>query len=163
MADAQEVTISIDDDDGHTSTMSIRIPSDTANADAVAFAADMAALVDEVVDGVITRIGLSQTVTLPGGLKSAVLAQAKRERGATFIYSSAEGHDFRHRLPTFKATLIDAGGNTVDQGDTDVQALRDAMINGITPVATLVEPSEHRDEDIVALSSAVETFTSSRG
>lgn len=160
---AQEVVISIEDDDGHTSTMSIRIPNATANADSVAFAADMATLVDAVIDGVITRIGLSQTVTLPGGLKSAVLAQAKRERGATFIYTSNAGFLFRHRLPTFKASLINAGGNTVDLTDGDVDALVDAMTDGITPVATLVEPSEHRDDDLVAISSAVETFNSSRG
>lgn len=163
MPEATEIVYSIQDDDGHQSTMSVRVPSTTLHSDVVAFADDVATLIDAVIDGFITRIGISTNVALPGGLKTAALLQAKVEQGATFIYTSAAGFLFRHRIPTFKYTLIDIGGNTVDQADPAVSPLIAAMENGLTPVATLVEPCEHRDDDLTDISTAVQTYTKTRG
>ncbi len=162
MAFATEVVFSLKDADGHQSTTSIRIPSGTDHADALAFASDVATLLDKVIDGVITRVGISSIVTLPGGLKSAVLDNADVEVGATLIYDAVGGFLFRHRIPTWKKSLINVGGNTIKQGDGDVDAFVAMMKDGITPIATLVQPSEHREADITELSSGVQTFTKTR-
>lgn len=159
---AKEVVFSIVDDDGHPSSVSVRIPSDTAAADATAFASDVATLLDAVIDGVITRIGISETVTPPGGLKTAALANCDVEVGATLFYAAAGGFVFRHRIPTWKISLIVDDGSVIDQSDGDVQAFRDMMVNGITPVATLVQPAEWRDADITAFNVGSQTFTKTR-
>ena len=159
---ATEVVFSLKDADGHASTTSVRIPSGTAHADALAFGADVATLLDKVVDGVITRVGISSIVTLPGGLKSAVLDNADVEVGATLIYDAVGGLLFRHRIPTWRKSLIVDGGNTIKIGDGDVDAWIAMMKVGITPVATLVQPSEWREADITELSSGVQTFTKTR-
>ena len=162
MAVGTEVVFSIVDADGHASTTSIRIPSATAQADAVAFASDVATLLDAVIDGVITRVGISTNVTLPGGLKSAVLDNADVEVGATIIYDAVGGFKFQHRLATWRKSMIVDTGNTIKIGDAAVDAWIAMMEDGITPVATLVQPSEWRDADIVALSSGTQTFTKTR-
>jgi len=162
MAVAKEVVFSIQDDDGHTSQVSVRIPSGTAAADATAFASDVATLLDAVIDGVITRAGISETVTLPGGLKVAALDTCDVEVGATLFYLAAGGFVFRHRLPTWKRSLIVVDGSDILVGDTDVDAWLAMMTAGITPVATLVQPSEWRDGDITAFSTGSQTFTKTR-
>lgn len=158
-----EVVYTIQDEKAEQSTMSVRLPSATAFADADAFASDFATLLDAVIDGFITRIGMSFTVTPPGGLKVAAAAGVDVEAGATFIYNSALGFKFRHRIPTFKQSLIAAGSGDVNQADAGVTALINAMEDGLTPVVTLVQPSEHRDDDLAAISSARQTFTRTRG
>lgn len=162
MAIAREVVFSLVDADGHSSTTSVRIPSDTDMDDAIAFASDAATLLDAVIDGVITRVGISTNVTLPGGLKSAVTDNADVEVGATIIYGAGAPLTFKHRIATWRKDKIVDTGNTIKIGDGAVDAWIDMMVNGITPVATLVQPSEWRDQDILALSSGVQTFTKTR-
>lgn len=159
---ALEIVYSIVDADGHPSTTSVRIPSDTAMADAVAFADDVATLLDKIIDGVITRAGISTTVTLPGGLKAAALDNCDVEVGATLFYSAGGVLRFQHRIPTFKKTLIVAGGSSINETDPDVAAFIAMMKDGLTPVATLVQPSEWRDTDIVAFTTGNQTFTKTR-
>lgn len=162
MAIAKEVVFSIQDDDGHMSQTSVRVPSDTLAADATAFADDVATLLDAVIDGVITRIGISEIVALPGGLKTAALDSCDVEVGASLFYNAAGGLVFRHRIPTWKRSLIVTDGSDILIGDTDVDAFIAMMVSGITPIATLVEPSEWRDADITAFSVGSQTFTKTR-
>jgi len=162
MATAKEVVISIQDADGHASQTSVRIPSATLAADATAFASDIATLCDAVIDGVITRVGISETVTLPGGLKAAVLDNADVEVGATIFYNAVGGFTFRHRLPTWRKDKLITDGSGILIGNADVDAWIAMMVSGITPVATLVQPSEWRDADITSLIKGSQTFTKTR-
>lgn len=158
-----EGVYTLKDEKGDTSTMSVRLPAATLFADAEAFLSDFASLLDLTIDGVVTRIGMSFNVLLPGGLKVAALNQVDVERGATFIYQSAGGFLFRHRIATFKNSLIGAGSADVNLADADVINLVSAMNNGLTPIATLVQPSEHRGDDLAAINSARQTFIRTRG
>jgi len=162
MAFAKVVVFTIQDDDGHKSQTTVDIPSDTLAADATAFASDVATLLDAVIDGVILRIGISETVAAPGGLKTAALDSCDVEVGATLFYNADLGTAFHHRIPTWKRSLIVDDGSDIKTGDTDVDAWTAMMVSGITPAATLVEPSEHRDEDINAFSTGAQTFTKTR-
>ncbi len=162
MPQAKEVIYTITDDDGHVSQTSVRIPSDTAAADATAFASDVATLLDEVIDGVISRIGISEVVTPPGGRKTAALASCDVEVGATLFYAAVGNFVFRHRIPTWKISMIVTDGSVIDQAQQAVIDWRDMMINGITPVATLVQPCEWRDADITAFNVGSQTFTKTR-
>jgi len=162
MATAKEVVISLKDADGHVSQTSVRIPSATLAADATAFASDIATLLDAVIDGIITRVGISETVTLPGGLKAAVLDNADVELGATLFYDAVGGFVFRHRIPTWRKDKFVANSAAILVGNADVDAWIAMMVSGITPVATLVQPSEWRDADITAFNVGTKTFTKTR-
>ena len=118
------------------SQTSVRVPNATDAADATAFADDIATLLDQVIDGVITRIGISETVTLPGGLKTAALDNCDVELGATLFYSAVGGLVFRHRIPTWKKALIVVDGSSILVGDTDVDAWIAMMEDGLNKVAS---------------------------
>lgn len=162
MAEAIEVTYTIVDEKKDRSTVSVRLLSTTAFDEAQKYAADFATLLDAVIDGVIERIGMSFTVVAPGGLKVAAAGQTDVEHGATFIYNSNGPERFQHRIPTFKQSLIGIGSADVDQTKQPVIDLINEMVNGHVPLLVNVQPTSWLDSDILALSSARQTFTKTR-
>lgn len=149
-----------------TSRMEVKVPDTVTVPNAILFAQGLAPLIDAVIRGAIVGIGLSVDVSLPGGLDATASIGADVEEGATFQFNTDGGFKTRFRIPTFDEALIVADSNVVDTADTDVAALVTAMEDGldIDPGAgtTLIQPSDARDDDIVTLDYAVESFVSSR-
>ena len=164
MALGYGLIFSIVDEKGATSTTEIRLPVTTAWADVLGMAAALPPLIDALISGAITRVGIVFDFTLTGGVKLAALAGSDVEEGARFQFRT-ENNFFTHlRIPTFLESLIVAGTREVDLTDSDVAAFVTAMEDGIdlAGAAPIVEPSDSRGEDIVALVSAQEQFLSSR-
>lgn len=155
------VLYSIEDAKGQVSTMTVNVPATTDFADVGAFAAGMAGLINALITGVITRIGVAFTVALPGGLRTVPVAGSDTEEGALFQFRTELGNYTSTRLPTFDETLIQSNSRAVDTEDADVTAFITAMVTGID-VTPVVAPSDKREEDIIGLASALEDFQSSR-
>lgn len=157
----------IEDEKGKVGHCEVNIPTAVLVADVILFAADMAQLIDAMVDGRIVSINGSFSITLPGGIKGTVTAGADREEGARFGFDVTGGvFKTAVRIPTFKESLIVAGSSIVDLEDSDVAAFVDAMTDGIDPAggATgLIQPCDKRNTDIITLGSALENFQGSRG
>jgi hypothetical protein len=162
------IIYSIADEDGKLSSTEIKIPDSALMTNAVIFASEMAQLIDPLIRGVIRRIGIAFILDLSGvtGIKSAALSGADVEEGARFGFLSANGFPTSLRLPTFDEVFVIPATDQVDVADTDVAAFTTAMISGIDLTGAggtgTLSPTTNREEDIVSLTYAVESFQSSR-
>lgn len=162
MAASVSVLFTIRDAKGETSQLEVHLPSTLSLAQWTGFASQCAVLIDAVIGGAITRVGIVIAVTLPGGIKSAALTNSDVEEGAKFQFATAGGFRTGFRIPTFLETLIASNSRAVDLEDADVAALVNAIEEGLTVSSVVIQPSDGRDDDVVALTSAKEQFLSSR-
>lgn len=150
---------------GGVSSTIIHVPDATVWGDVVIFAQEIAKLVDPLLKGIITRLGISYEVTLPGTLGAIIDDAADVEEGGKFNWYTAGGHYTSNRIPTFEETFVTPGGTTINQAAPDIAAFYGAMINGIDTTGLggvgTVSPCDSRGEDITTLLSAVEDFQSS--
>lgn len=164
---AWTVLYSIQDEKGKTSTTEINLATATTFADADIMAGQMALLIDDMITGAITRIGIVATVDLPVGLKATAAANSDVEEGARFQFRTANGFFSGLRLPTFDEAAIIAGTKNVDLTDADVAAFVTAMVSGLDTSGAggsgVIVPVDKRNEDLTALEFAKEQFLSSRG
>lgn len=161
------VLYSIKDGKGKVATTELNLPSTVTLTNWTVFAGQMALLINDIITGAITRIGLVASVTLPVGLRATPGANSDVEEGARFQYKTTNGFFTAMRLPTFDEQFVLPGTATVDIADTDVAAYVTAMTGGIDLTGVggtgTVAPVDSRNEDIVTLDSAKEQFLSSRG
>jgi hypothetical protein len=161
------ILYSITDEKTKVSTTEVKLPGATTFADAEIFAGQMASLIDTLIEGAITRIGIVYQVDLPAGIKASANANSDVEEGARFQFRTANGFFSGCRLATFGESRIVAGSKEVDTVDTDVAAFVTAMVTGIDLSGVggsgVIQPSDARDEDLTALEFAREQFLSSRG
>jgi hypothetical protein len=161
------VSYSILDAKGKKSTTQINFPIDNMDSEhldvLIDFAGTTAELIDAIIRGQIVDVGIGISVDLTSlTLKGTPVASSDVEEGARFQFSTVLNTLTGFRLPTFDEDFINAGSNTVDIEDTDVDAFVDRIVEGRTITLTNVSPSDDRGEDIVALVSARESFQSSR-
>ena len=156
----------IRDAKGETSVMEVKVPDNLTVVNLGIFAQQMANLVDNVITGAITRIGVALSFPLPGTLKAAPLANSDVEEGARFGFRTTNGYPTGFRVPTFDEALIASGSKEVNTVDADVAALITAVVAGINLVPVggtgTVGATDDRGEDIIALNFAKEQFLSSR-
>jgi hypothetical protein len=161
------VLYTIRDGKGEQSTTEVNVPSSLTLSQVTTFAGQMASLIDDLISGAITRIGVALLVDLPVGLKSTPANTSDVEEGARFQFRTDGGFFTSMRIPTFLESLINAGSKDVDLTDTAVAAFVNAMEDGIDPDAggpqPPIPPCDKREEDIVSLDFAREQFLSSRG
>lgn len=162
------ITYSITDGKGKQSTTEVNLPSTTAFTDVLLFASQMAVLLDDMIAGRIERIGITATVdmsTLTSLIKQTAGTTSDVEEGGRFNFRTANGFFTAMRIPTFLEDKIVTGTDVVDVADTDVAAYLTAMRTGINLTAAggsgTIQPADKRDEDIVSLDSATESFLSS--
>lgn len=160
------IVYSIRDEKGATSLMQVNAPSGTSLTDVAIFAQQMAPLIEALITGAITRIGLALTIGLPAGLRGSPLSGSDVEEGGRFQFRTSLGNYTSVRVPTFDESKIVAGSAEVDTTDADVLAFINSMLSGIDITGAggsgIVEPSDTRDEDVAALEFAREQFQSSR-
>jgi hypothetical protein len=147
----------IRDGKGARSTVEINVDVATL-ANAQTFLTAHAPLLDALILGVIERVGICASGTLPGGLRTTPIVNSDVEEGARFIYNSVGGYKTSVRLPTFNEAMMLSGSQRVDLADADVLAFNVAMTD---PLATF-SACDYRGADIVSLRSAVDSFQKSR-
>jgi hypothetical protein len=166
---AYAIVISFQDAKGKQSTTMVNVPTGITLANLTIFAQEMVKLIDTMINGIITRVGLAVTFALPTGINISPNSASDVEEGGYFNFRTAGGYHTSMRVPTFMETLVSAGSADVDTSDPDVAAFVSAMISGInlttaTPTAGTgtVTPTDSRGDDIVALTDAKEQFVNSR-
>lgn len=160
------VVYSIRDEKGATSLMQVNLPSGTALADVILFAQQMAPLVEALITGAITRIGIALTVALPGGLRSNPLSGSDVEEGGRFQFKTDGGFYTSTRVPTFDESFVTAGTAEIDTAAGAVASFVASMLAGIDLTGVggsgIIEPTDTRDDDLGSLEFAREQFQSSR-
>lgn len=123
----------------------------------------IAPLVKNLITGGISSATLAVDVDLSGivGI-GAPDPDSDTEEGALFIWETDLAHDKRNRIPTFDEALLVSGTREVDTSDLNVIAFNNAIIAGVTAGGATITFVDSREEDIVSLQDAYESFQSSR-
>lgn len=152
------MSFTITDADGDTSTCVVHVPQGTLTlADLTGAMDDYAALIDGLIDGFISNMHLTLSVSVPAGLATSAVANSEVQKGALFQFSAANTpYKYSVRVPSFTPGKF--SGNAVNESDQDVIDFLSAMVTGITPVATLVSPSDKYENDITAHVAARKSF-----
>lgn len=160
------VVYTIRDEKGANSLMQVNVPSSISITDVALFAQQMAPLINSLITGAITRIGVALTIGLPAGLRASPLSGSDVEEGGRFQFRTSLGNFTSTRVPTFDESKVNAGTADIDTTDADVLAFVNSMLSGIDLVGLggsgIIQPSDTRDEDITALEFAREQFQNSR-
>lgn len=156
------VLYGIRDSKGATSNTEIKVPDSFNLIQITGFATQMAALIDDLIGGQLTRIGVVLAIDLPGGLKTEPNADSDVEEGARFQFNTVGGFFTGFRLPTFLEDFIPSNTKSVDTTEAEVAALIAAMTAGLDVSGTDVTPCDAREADVTSLSFAREQFQSSR-
>lgn len=160
------IVFTFKDEKNKPSRTEINLPSGTAFTDVVLFAKEFAPLVNDLITGQITSIGVCASVSLTGlGLRTAPLSGSDVEEGGRFQFNTVNGFPTAFRLPTFAESFVLANSRNIDTTDADVAAIVTAMEDGIDLSGAggtgVITPVDKRDEDIVALNYAREQFFNS--
>lgn len=148
---------------GKSSVSKINFPINVDISELQGFATSTAQLIDPLIKGQITSIGIGLEVGLPGsGLKTSPNADSDVEEGARFNWLAASGANTEFRIPTFDEAKMVTGTPNVDLADTDVDAFVQRMLAGHTTGLVNASPSDDRGSDITDIISARESFTSTR-
>lgn len=154
----------VEDEKGIKSTFRIKFPTTTDIAVLKEFARTTGTMVDGLITGRIVDVSIGVGVEdLPGGWKAAPLANSDVEEGARFSFRTAVNSVTGFRIPTFDEALIVPGTKEVDVANEDVDDFVQRIIAGQTVGLINVSPSDDREEDIVALDGARESFGKDRG
>lgn len=166
---AYSVIFSFRDAKGETSSTEVNIPTGLTLANMTIFAQEMAKLINPLITGVITRIGLAVSIALPAGIRTIPVSTSDVEEGGKFQFGTAGGYYTGMRIPTWNESLVSAGSDDINTVSSDVAAFVAAMLTGIdlttaTPVAGTgtVGPTDGRGDDITSLVNAKEQFVKSR-
>lgn len=160
------LTYSVRDEKGKTGNFSVNLPDGTTLANLIGFAASLAPIVDAVITGAITAIGISIPINLaPGAVDDTASVNSDREEGAYFSFQATNAPT-GFRIPTFNETFIAAGTDVVDVTLPSVAALVTAIEDGLDTTAGggsgVVQPVDSRGDAITALLYAEESFQTYR-
>lgn len=161
--------ITIEDSKGANGGVRFCVPISIPRSSAAQYAQAMATAIDALALGKITSITMTEDIALPGGLKTVAGSGSDVEEGAQFYWDTAGGYKSRNRIPTFDEAKIDSASRAVDMADADVVTFTTLVTTGATytPTAVAATPgavsaSDHRGDDIVGSSPALELFQRSR-
>lgn len=146
MAIPVELTVTVRDGKGESSTFGIFLPSGTSVAGAQAFWDALDQDLYAMIAGEVVSVNVSFPLTLDAALIASNIASATSDvqEKAYFAFTSAEGYLKSLTVPAVVETIFQAGSKLVDLLDTGVAALVTAMVSG----AGGVSPVTGHDEDI---------------
>lgn len=161
------VSYTILDAKGQKAVTHINFPLEAAESGFIDVLTDFAvttgSIIDALLKGQVFDIGIGISVPMTSVIRKLTPdADSDVEEGGRFQFITALGSLTGMRLPTFDEAYLLPGTKEVDLSDSEVDAFVDRMTEGRTVTLVNVSPSDERGEDIEAISSARESFQSSR-
>lgn len=129
MADSR-IAIRVEDFDGDKKTVPIFFPSSNTPAELAAYAASFAPLLDAIIDGKIVEMEYAVSLVLPGGLKASPVTDCEVQKGAQVSFLTSSRYKWGVYLPSVTPALFT--GDDLELADTDVAALLDAYVTGLS-------------------------------
>lgn len=156
MAVPVELTVSVRDGKGESSTFGIFLPSGTSLAGAQAFWDALDEDLYGIIAGEVVSVNVSFPLTLDILLAASNIASATSDiqEKAYFGFTSVEGFLKSFTIPAVVETIFQAGSKLVDLLNVDVAALVTGMLSG----AGGVSPVTAHDEDITTIVQAREAW-----
>lgn len=153
-----------DEEEQSTAWFTIHVPDTLTVSNTIEFAIEMAELFQAVMTGRISGITIGLPVDIPPGAVSDTSSPGSDlQEGAKFIFETSAGPGTSFRVPTFNESLMVPGTDDVDVSLPSVAAMIAAMEDGLTLLDTsTAEPVGPREEEIITLRSAYESFSKYR-
>lgn len=160
MARAVDIRFGFIDSKGKKASTVIHVPTGFTLADYDEFGEAMAQLLSNISQGQITQGSISYSVDLSGlGLKTSAVTLASISRKLRLRFqTAATGFLAKMLIPAVRETLIGAGSDDADQGDTDVAATISLFEDGIAVTGGTMTFTNSRDHDITSVIEAKEKF-----
>ena len=157
------IIFTVRDNKGKTSTTEVKIPTGISLSNMIEFAQDLAVLFDAITNGQIINVGIGISVDISAlGLTGAPGVTADVEEKGQFQFRTANGYYTTVNVPCFSDTDVVSGSDEIFQADIEVAAFIAAMTGGLTLTdASVVQPTDSREDDITTLVYARERFRSS--
>ncbi len=158
---------SIESEGNKKSTFQVNLDGSLAFNTVTLAVQGLAFVVDKIIGGVIRSVSLSNQVDLTAvGLRTTPDANTDVEEGASLQFITDGNHYTGFRIPTLEEAFLSAEGE-LDTTDPEVADVIGAILGtyDLDPDAGVVQNVfvDSRDEDIVSLVWARETFLSNRG
>lgn len=150
------ISISVRDADADTSSVMVHVQDGEALADYVLGAQAIAALVDPIVDGQIVGISVNLPIALPGGIKTAPVANCEVQKGGNFTFAVDGRYQHGIRVPSLIPSLFVLDG--INLAHTDVEAFTDIISDGTGGSFGDLIPHNGHNEDILAVTKGVKSF-----
>lgn len=117
--------------------------------------------IDGILSGIINRMEFCVAVDLSGLTGNTVGSTADVEEVGEFIFLTDANRRVSLNVPCINDTASVVGSDDLDQTDSDVDALIDAMIDGLTVTGGNLQPCDADEADITAVKSARERVRNS--
>jgi len=157
-----ELSINIADRKNQTSNMSVHMVDGLTLADYDSAAAQMEAVIQPLITGIITSMNIIVPVALPQP-RPLPTAGSDVEEGALFIWNTdVAGVTSRNRIPTFNENFVDVDNRNIDITQPIVLAFVDAVSVGLTVPGGTLTFEDYRGADITGAKEAYELFQRSR-
>lgn len=124
------VTISVVDEKNKTSRYKLYFPAVTYTIDEVIEAAQkFVTLTVAIITGKVKKASACVGIALTGATLDSTNADVQ-EKGQ-FVFDTSIGTQTRVLLPTISESFVQVNSDLLDLTDADVQAFRDALLNGV--------------------------------
>lgn len=160
MALAVSLRIDFIDSKKKASFTKIRLPTGRTLADYKDFGEQICQLFLNAGTGRITNASVCFGVDLSGaGLSTNASSVSKVTRKGNFrFFTASSGFLAKVRVPSIAESKVVSGSDDLDQGDADVIAYVDDLVNGVTVTGGTMTFTNGRGHDITALKAVKERF-----
>lgn len=117
--------------------------------------------VDGILSGIISRMEFCVAVDLSGLTGNTAAATADVEEVGEFIFLTDANRRVSVNLPCINDTASVVGSDDLDQTDVAIDAIIDAMVDGIVVTSGNLSPCDADEGDITAVKSARERVRNS--
>jgi len=146
-------SISTVDSRNRRRAINVRVPDTIAVADVQGYVQALIPLIEAIVQVAFVEASLEVPIVLPGGARAVPVAQSNGDIGGLFQFATVGQYPESIRLPGILPTLI-SGDDILVDGQADVVAFRDAIINGLDVGGVQVTPSDRDGFDFTGLLAA---------
>lgn len=152
------VYFNIQDATGEVSTVTIPIPASTALTNIPGTVLAFAQLLAPLSDGGLVSAGVQVQVDVSGAWGATALLISDVQEKAEFAFRAVNGFLKRLNIPAFPEALFVPGTSQVDVTEASVAAFITAMEDGVTVNATVIQPTDIHNNDLVNNEYAVENW-----
>lgn len=163
MALAVRITFTVMDSKGKSSTFPVHVPTGFSIPQYGEFAVAMAQLISAISQGQITDVSVGIPLSLATAtIRTVAIATADiAEKALVVVRSVVAGLFARFNIPTFNDQKSVTGSDDLDQSDPDVSEYLAILEDGISTPGGVINCVDRRDNDLSAVTLAVENFRKS--
>lgn len=150
------LSVGVLDDAGKSKRAPVFLPAAMTLAQIQGWSDVYVPLLNDVIDGQVTDAQVTFALTLPGGIRTAPIADSTVRRGADFSFQNPSRYKWPLYVPSWSLTYIVSGD--IDIASTPPSDFLSAYTAGLVVGGTTYQPLNGYTDDLTALANAKEAF-----